>query len=403
VALSIVLVVKLVTAGVGFVLAQDSSRFDRRCYLNEFYHLELDGRVAAEGKARFFDLWSYSDGEWYLTIARDGYPDMRSVTRLAQASAAIREQVVRESLQRYAFFPLFPWMTRLVATVLPLRPAAFTVVLFVGLAAAACFALYWRQRFPQRCREGPAALLLLLFFPFSIFLCLYFTEGLFLLLSLAVFIGLERRNWLTVSLAGALLSLTRPTGVLVAAVVLYKGLLDRGQEARQQRSATLPVVLAAGVAAAGLLPFAILNRVRTGSWTTFAAVQQIWAGTPSLTENLYNNLIGHAIHFDELAFHQFHSSKVDYLIMLGFALCLALMWRDRRFPRELTLWSTLLFVVPLATKDLMSFSRYMSVSFPVFMFLAVRFPRTSTYLLLPASAIGYFFALRAVISYQWVG
>jgi hypothetical protein len=50
----------------------------------------------------------------------------------------------------------------------------------------------------------------------------------------------------------------------------------------------------------------------------------------------------------------------------------------------------------------MSFSRYMSVSFPVFLFMGLRagwarYPAAAVF------AIGYYYALRAVIRYDWLG
>jgi hypothetical protein len=79
------------------------------------------------------------------------------------------------------------------------------------------------------------------------------------------------------------------------------------------------------------------------------------------------------------------------------------MWRDRRFPRALTLWSTLLWLAPLLSKDLMSFGRYMSVSFPVFMFGALRLRGAGRTVVLVACAAGYLAALYGIMTYAWVG
>jgi hypothetical protein len=104
-----------------------------------------------------------------------------------------------------------------------------------------------------------------------------------------------------------------------------------------------------------------------------------------------------------MAFHNFHDSQLDYVTMVAFAVVLLAMWRDRRMPRELTLWATLLWLAPLASKDLMSFGRYMSVSFPVFAYLGLVLPRAARVAVLVAFAAGYVVALAGVVTYAWVG
>jgi hypothetical protein len=396
-----VVALKLATAGVGYLLAQDTSRFDRQDYRGEYYHAMPDSRLEPGGKVSFFDIWNYSDSEWYLEIARGGYPKLDQTGAAHRATGVPGREADRIAAQKYAFFPLFPWTVRLAGVVLPLKPAAFLVVFVAGLGAACCLALLWDDFFPGRQRLGLLALLLTFLFPFAIFTCLYFTEGPFLFLSAAALLALQRRRWLLAGLAGALLSLTRPTGVLLAVPVLLEAV--RRRPTGGERQPRLPALLVAAATVAGVLPFALLNRLRTGSWITFASVQHFWSNASSIAQNFYGNVVYRALHFGELEFHRFHSSRVDFLLMLAFAACLVFMWRDRGFPRTLTVWSTVLWVVPLLTKDLMSFSRYMSVSFPVFMFLALRLPRASRYLVLPAFAIGYYFALRAVVFYNWVG
>ena len=90
------------------------------------------------------------------------------------------------------------------------------------------------------------------------------------------------------------------------------------------------------------------------------------------------------------------------MIMLSFAAVIAGMWFDRKFPRELTLWSAVIWIVPLAAKnDLMSFSRYMSVSFPVFLFLGLR-AGWMRFIIIAIYATGYLFALGAIIRYAWL-
>jgi len=60
------------------------------------------------------------------------------------------------------------------------------------------------------------ATLFLFFAPSSIHLSAYYTESLFLLLSIGAYLAAARERWLAVALLGALASATRATGFLLS-------------------------------------------------------------------------------------------------------------------------------------------------------------------------------------------
>jgi hypothetical protein len=154
----------------------------------------------------------------------------------------------------------------------------------------------------------------------------------------------------------------------------------------------------------GLVPWLWFNHHQTGDWRFFSTAQKLWGyENQAFLTNLWRNVVGTAFEFTQLDFHRYHKSQVDYVTMLVFGGVLVAMWRRRDFPRALTVWSTLLWLVPLASKDLMSFGRYMCVSFPVFMYLTVALPWGVRLPLLAASAAGYYAALVGIIGYAWVG
>lgn len=391
--------VQVATWGLGYALAR-TLPFDRAAYFGNFAHYQVDQRVGGFAP-RFFELWSYSDGEWYLSLAAGGYPDVLHNPGCGHEVPRPDWSTEAHCRHKFAFFPLYPLVIAALAVVLPLPMAAFAATALIALAAAACLGAAFARRFPDRREDAPVAVALALLFPFALFFQLYFTEGLFLLLSLLAFLCAWERRYLAMLVAAALLATTRPLGVLIVAPLLAAVL---GQEPAGAGSARARGLACAALVPLGIVPFAIVNHVRTGDWHYFSAASRLWGyENEAILTNLWRNVVGKAAAFPHMAFHSFHDSQLDYATMIAFAIALVVMWRDRRMPRELTLWSALLWLAPIASKDLMSFGRYMSVSFPVFMYLTLALPRGARAAVLVAFAAGYVAALAGVVTYAWVG
>ncbi len=392
------LVVQIATWTVGYALAR-TLPFDRAAYFGNFAHYQVDQR-AGGFPPRFFDLWSYSDGEWYLSLAAGGYPDLVDHPSCGHEVPRPDWSTEAHCRHKFAFFPLYPLAIALLAVALPLPVAAFAATAAIALAAAAYLGLAFARCFPDRRDDAPVAVALALLYPFALFFHLYFTEGLFLLLSLLAFLCAWQRRYVAMLVAGALLATTRPLGMLVVAPLLATVLEQESSAARRDRARGLACALLIPL---GLLPFAAVNHARTGDWRYFSAASRLWGyENAAVLTNLWRNVVGKAAAFPHMAFHSFHDSQLDYVTMVAFALALVAMWRDRRMPRALALWSTLLWLAPLASKDLMSFGRYMCVSFPVFLYLALVLPRRVRAAVLVAFGIGYVAVLAGVMRYAWI-
>jgi hypothetical protein len=403
-AFALVAVVKAVTWIGGFALAGSGLvPFDAASYVSNYHHFDPDPRLRDPKAVEFFRIWNYSDAEWYLSIARSGYPTQQQATVAFDAPADGRRSTERDSYMRYAFFPLYPLIVAAFATVMSLQPAAFVVSLLASLAAAVAALELYVRLFPEDRRRAPLAVALLMAFPFSVFFSLYFPEGLFLLLSLLVFHGLAVRSWPLVGIAGALLAATRPNGIFIVLPVLWVLWRAAARPTASRRQGISPLAWAALVPC-GLVAFMAVNQARVQDPVYFHTVQYKWANvTADPAGNLIRNTVGKIAGFFRLDFHSFHSSKVDVLIMMAFGLLLIAMWRDRTFPRELALWASLLWIVPLVSKDLMSFSRYMCVSFPTFYLLARLRRQWVSLALLASFAAAYLAALAGIVGYRWVG
>jgi len=134
------------------------------------------------------------DSEYYLSIAAAGYDDPKVQAVAGDYSwqnkhfCTAGRDVDCYSLN-YAFFPLYPWLTRVFALALKWLPLGITWVGKVTLAAvmvsllgtlAALFGLY-SLLLPHLGEEGAyRALFFMLIFPSGFFLAQVYTEGLFL-------------------------------------------------------------------------------------------------------------------------------------------------------------------------------------------------------------------------------
>ncbi len=161
------------------------------------------------------------DSEFYLSIATVGYDDP-AVRTLPPGSTGY---AAGDPLSlNYAFFPLYPFVTRLVAfplRLLGLTPVATSTVagVIVSLLGAlgAMLALYDIVRDQEGEAAGLRAAFYLIIFPTGFFLAQVYTEGLFVGLAFGSLALARRRQWVWAALLAALATWTRAVG---AALVL---------------------------------------------------------------------------------------------------------------------------------------------------------------------------------------
>ncbi len=145
---------------------------------------------------QLLSIWNRWDGPQYLLIAQHGY-------------AASGDQ--RLAL---AFFPLYPWLIRLLTIVV--RDAVLSAFLIstaasvvAGVALARLFAIDYSPHLARR------AAWFLFIFPTSYFLHIDYSESLFLALVLTSFVAARRERWFQAGLLGAFAALARPNGILL--------------------------------------------------------------------------------------------------------------------------------------------------------------------------------------------
>ena len=169
------------------------------------------------------------DSEYYLGIAVGGYNDPRGKHLTPQG---VVPSVVGGNLSgimggystenmplSYAFFPFYPWVTRLVAYPLkilgmnPIATATLAGVIVSALGAlAGMLALYDLTRETLGEEGGLRAAFYMIIFPAGFFLVQIYTEGLFVGLAFWCLALLKRGRWVPAALLGACATLTRAVG-----------------------------------------------------------------------------------------------------------------------------------------------------------------------------------------------
>jgi len=146
------------------------------------------------------------DGRWYLELVRAGYPD------------SIPADITYDQLEaRAAFFPLYPWLVRVVDFVFPGGDtlAALTLNFVLGAVSVVLVGLIARRLYSV----GVAARSMTLYavFPGSVILSFAYSEALLIVLAAACLLLLFDERWLLAGIFAALATATRPNGVAIVA------------------------------------------------------------------------------------------------------------------------------------------------------------------------------------------
>ncbi|MFI6809478.1 mannosyltransferase family protein [Streptomyces luteogriseus] len=174
---------------------------------------------AARDKSAYTLLTARWDALWYVRVAELGYG---YEVRLANGD-------VHSNL---AFFPLLPWLERLVAAVSPLSYAdgGFLVSLVSSLAAAwGIFAV--ADRVYGR-RAGVCAVLLWAVLPVGIVQSMAYSESLFTALAAWSLYAVLTGRWVTAGTLALFAGLTRPVGLAVVAAVWVAAVVSFARDGR---------------------------------------------------------------------------------------------------------------------------------------------------------------------------
>jgi hypothetical protein len=321
-------------------------------------------------REKFAHVFAGWDSGWYFDIARHGYyfnPDGQS---------------------SIAFFPLYPMLMRAVAWPFGGTDKATWMAGIVVSYAAFALALFAVHRFTQQLfgdrQVARRAVLYLAVFPFSFFLTRVYAESVFLLTSVLAVSGAYNGRWWRAGIWGALATLARPNGILIALPLALLAIARR----------PAPLVLVRRVSALLLIPLALAGycvhvHALSGDPLGWLSAQEHWGyslGHPPWEQllRMLERIFKHGLYdyfflSATAAFRLFHG--VVALIFL--ALTPAIF---KRLGMAMGAYVLASLLIPLSSNALEGIGRYAAVLFPAFMLVGgFKSPRLHEAILVVAS------------------
>ena len=312
--------------------------FDRTSY-------ELPKNITLNFR-HIFVPWLNFDGRNYLEIATQGYnPNFRIELRV--------------------FFPLFPLLIRLLSLNLLLNPiiVGLTISFFAFLGAIFMFdELLKNDQINEKDRRK--TILFMLLFPTSYYFLGFYTESIFLLLTLLIFYFLNKKNFLLASIFTAITTATRITGLALLPVIFHEGY----NQYKKSKKFPLSII----IAPLGFVMYSLYLQLTTGNALAIILMQKNWdrpMGIFGPFIALYDGL-NKFIFASPLTQGDFfgHSMEVlEFLFAVFYIFLLINSFKKVKF----TYWLFMLFsAVPIFFSGaLSSIQRYMVILFPIYIYL----------------------------------
>ncbi|HZR20557.1 MAG TPA: mannosyltransferase family protein [Verrucomicrobiae bacterium] len=392
-------------------------------------------RWPPEGGPDFASHFGTWDAAHYLLLSKVGY---------AKNSASC------------AFYPLWPLAIRFVANLTGADHLIVGLLLANGFSLAGWLLFYYNTS--RRFGESVAslALILLITFPGSLFYQFVYSESLFFLILMLLFFGLERNQSCVALLAAFLLPLTRGVGVFSILPIVWHAFRHKqvgifpirgfrpwpkifmrsghsqtscgaaaSVQHREHRTVQMPgrtsSVWCFKIAKAiwcqtnyrnvaivfapimGLLTYFCLIKLWTGNPFEGLQAQKYWRNIHSI-RNLWN-LPKFVVGFlSPDAWHAFKGSVLDRGLFLILMYTLPRIWR---LGKDMLIWAYVLGILPAMSGTFVSFTRFESIVFPMFVALASFFYEAKNkFLLLIVITVSV--TLHAIlvwrfVNFRWAG
>ena len=271
------------------------------------------------------------DCEWYVRLAEGGYDPFPTPKMLNAGN--------------WAFFPLYPMMVGALRALTGLQTmiAATGLSIFLSIAAA-------RVAWPLLGKDLRAYTLFSVFLlagPFSIYFTTFFTEVLFLFLTVCVFAALRQRQFLLAGILAGLLSATRIVGVFIVFAILWEMWRSHRDAGGTWKDFVPAIVLkpdwllALAVAPIGLFAYMFYLHTLVGDALAFSHVQRAWGrpmGNPIVF--IWNALAS----MPRDSWIPTPSQQLGLATLVGYALIVALIIR-KRF--DMAIYATIALTLPL--------------------------------------------------------
>ena len=299
--------------------------------------------------------WGNFDGVHYITIIDKGY-----------AGADLIQ----------AFFPGFPLIVKLVSLIINnilISALLVSNLFFLG------FLYIWYLFVEKRYSKTTAFLstLIILLFPTSFFFGAIYNESLFLTLVILTFWFAEKKNYLIAALFIAAASATRIVGILLVPAVLME-LIFKDYQFNEYKKRLLsapkklkPIVTIL-LGSVGLLVYMAFLQFKYGDPLYFFHVQAEFGGIRQESLVMYPQVIYRYIKIllTVRPFNLSYFSSVSELIA-GIGGLIFILLSYKKVKISYLVFALLAFILPTLTGTFSSMPRYVLVSFPIFILLAL--------------------------------
>jgi Gpi18-like mannosyltransferase len=349
-------------------------------------------KISTKERLWTFPLLNY-DGKRYLSIAQGGYPTF-------------------DQMGNRAFFPVYPFTVRYFSNITHLDIVISGILLSIIFAIIGIIFLYKYLKLEYGEKVAYRASILTLFFPTAFYFYLYYTESLFLTLSVIIFYLIKKEKYYWASIFTAIICATRITGiffVLYLVVVAVRNRIgpklqrDCHASSNEARNDRLPFYLLIAPLGFVLYNFYLyiyfddfLGMIRTQTYwkKSFSFFGTITAGYIWLSQIVQGYIkLKIDIHAYVVMIFEF-LSYIFYILFLIFSF--------KKIKWEYWFYAFFCFLLPTAASSLTSINRYMLLVFPISIFLAQRLSKKWYYVVLFIFAIIYLYFETLFLRNYWV-
>ena len=295
----------------------------------------------------WIDMWSHWDAKWFLSIVTNDYTVPQGFPNV---------------ISNLPFFPLFPYLVRLTAALIPAVAQRTNVLLFVGLlisniafltAITLLYKLIKEHLFDQTAAQR--TIILVLLFPTSFYMTSFYSEGLYLGLAVCAFYAAAKNRWAVAGLLSGLIAITRFQGILLVFALLWFYMEKRGWDLHKIKPDLLWFV------SVPLTLFAYLYHLYaiTGNPLALIAAEQPWGKIIPFSFNAYLSLA--SVTYQKV-------DSIDLIVFFLFLL-LSIIALIKFSSKAYGVFCLASIAMPLGSLNIFAFTRYAACIFPAFILL----------------------------------
>lgn len=289
------------------------------------------------------DLFFKWDSNFYMDIITKGY------------------QFKPGEVSMIVFFPLYPLLVKIFSFPFGHPEIVGFIISNVALFFA-CFYLYKLVDLEFKNKSiAMKAVFFMLIAPVSFFFSIVYTEGLFLFLAISCFYYTRKKQWLTASILGFLLSLTRSVGFIIFIPMLMEYLDLDFYNFKIRKEKIKKDILYLLLVPAGLLSYMAYLYIKFKDPLAYFHAASRWGRKFSpFFIVFYQELAKYLKYYQILTIG-------SIIITLILVVCLYL----SKIKLSYTIYSLLLTVLPLSTALSASVLRYLGIVFPIYISMAL--------------------------------